>query len=298
VSAPGAEAMSSTLVDGGSRGANVTAAGHGTRACYVRGCRRPECRYANRAYAARTARLKLYGRWDPYTDAGPVREHIRALSAAGIGWRRAAALAGVPTGVVSKLLYGGSAGRPPTRRVRHRTAARLLAITPAGAALGARTLTGATGTRRRLQALVARGWSQSALARQLGMVPSNVGTLMTRQQVTVATARLVLALYDELWDTPPPEDTRRGRAAASRARNHAAARGWPPPAAWDDDAIDDPAASPAPGWQRRRLTSAELADEVRDLIGQGLSREHAAERLGRTRGCVDKALERNPQAAA
>jgi hypothetical protein len=96
-----AEEMSSALGGGAPDGTSGAAAAHGTRACYVRGCRRPECLAANRAYAARVSRLKLYGRWEPYTGAAPVRDHIRALSAAGIGWKRVAFLAGVPTGVLS-----------------------------------------------------------------------------------------------------------------------------------------------------------------------------------------------------
>jgi hypothetical protein len=69
----------------------------------------------------------LYGRWQPYVDAGPARQHLRTLAAAGIGWRRAARLSAVSTGAVSKILYGGPGQRPPSQRIRPQTAAAILA---------------------------------------------------------------------------------------------------------------------------------------------------------------------------
>ena len=104
---------------------------HGTRARYVcgpdvhgrvgRGCRCTPCTQANRQAEDHRARMKLYGQWRPYVDAAPAREHLRVLAAAGIGWRRAAELAGVATGAVSKLLYGGPGDRPPSRGIRPET---------------------------------------------------------------------------------------------------------------------------------------------------------------------------------
>lgn len=278
---------------------------HGTRACYVwgpgpgpgPGCRCAACTTANRADAVRRARLRAYGRWQPFTDADPVRQHLEALSRAGIGWKRAAELAGTSSSVVSRLLFGGPGDRPPPQRVRPDTATAILAVPITAASLGGGSLVPAAGTRRRLQALVAIGWSQSQLASRLGVLPSNFSAVLARERVTAATARAVKSLYDQLWDRPPAEADHRSRIAAARARRRAQARGWPPPAAWDDQAIDNPAAAPAPGWQRTRMSSAELADEARDLLVQGLTRDHAAQRLGRTRYAIDKALSRYPDAS-
>ena len=94
---------------------------HGTRARYARGpgpgtgpgCRCADCSAANRAAGNQRSRAILYGRWQPYVDAGPVREHLRALAAAGIGHRRVGELAGVSSGSLSKILYGGPGSRPP-----------------------------------------------------------------------------------------------------------------------------------------------------------------------------------------
>ncbi len=194
---------------------------HGTRARYVsgpdehgqdgRGCRCTPCREANRADHARRSRLILYGQWQPFVDAARAREHVRALGAAGIGWRRAAELAGVSTGAVSMLVYGRPrAGRQPSRHIRAETEQRILAVRAAPELLGNGALTDATGTRRRLQALVATGYSQSVLAGRLGMLQQNFAHVMTRDKVTAGTARAVRQLYDELWDAAPDESTRWG----------------------------------------------------------------------------------------
>jgi len=153
-------------------------------------------------------------------DAGPARDHLAALSRAGIGWKRAAALSGISAGAVSRLLFG-NASRQPSRRIRPETAAAILAVPLAPASLAAGALVPAAGTRRRLQALVATGWAQSRLAGRLGMSASNFGAAMGRERVTAATARAVERLYDELWDKPPPEAGQHWRISASRARSYA-----------------------------------------------------------------------------
>lgn len=239
---------------------------HGTRARYVfgaeggdraNGCRCAPCSRANRDAENERNKQIAYGRWKPYVDAGPARDHLRALSEGGVGWKRAAALAGVSTGCVSKILWGRpGAGGPPTRRIRPETEAAILAVRPGPAALAKSAPVDSTGTRRRVQALVARGWSQSKLAARLGMQPGNFGEIVYRRPaVTAATARAVERLYAELWDQPPPEASHRDKIAASRARRYAAERGWPPPAAWDDEAIDNPRAKPS-GWRRDGRASA------------------------------------------
>lgn len=287
---------------------------HGTRARYVFGpgendvkgqpCRCGDCKAANRAAVTHRSRQMLYGRWQPYVDAEPVREHLRALSECGIGWKCVVTLSGVPSGAVSKLLFGGPGSRPPTRRVRPETAERILAVQPSPAALSAGALVDVTATRRRARALVAAGYPLSAVARRLGKTVQNFSTALDRPQVTAATARAVQALYDELWDVPPDESTHRAKISASRARNMARAKGWPPPMAWDDDTIGDPGAGPAEGWQRTgRLRPAEVAEEARELLRFAYgpedehAREHVAERLGMRRNTLDTVLARDARKA-
>ncbi len=281
---------------------------HGTSARYVwgpdengrpgRGCRCGACRDARRTAESHRNRMRAYGRWQPYVDAGPAREHIRALARCGLGWKRVAAIAGVSTGAMSKLLYGGPGSRPPSRRIRPETAAAILAVRPSADLLGARAVIPAAGTHRRIQALVTAGWSQQKLAGRIGMTRANFGTMMLRGEVTAATARAVAAVYGELWDQPPPEAGHRDKIAASRARNYARARGWAPAAAWDDERIDDPAAAPAEGWQRpARRSAADLAAEAAELTAFGLTRIQAAERLGVSKAALEKALSRRREAA-
>ena len=263
------------------------------------GCRCDLCREANRAEHSRVDRLRLYGQWQPYVDAVPIREHLEALGRAGIGWKRVALLSGVSTSSVSGILYGRP-GRPPTRGVRRETAAAILAVRPGAEAVAPAALVDAAGTRRRLQALVAIGWSKSRLAARLDMLPGNFGQAMQREQVTAATARAVRDLYDELWATPPAEGTRREKASAVRARKYATEHGFVPPLAWDDDELDLPAAQPAPGWQRkfrRTRRSADTAEDAVWLRGQGFTYQQIAERLGISPDAIHAALRREGQQA-
>jgi hypothetical protein len=290
----------------------LTVRDHGTRARYVWGpdvndqpgsgcrCAGPEgCVAANAAAEAHRKRMIAYGRWQPFVDAGPVREHVRALGAAGIGHRRAAKLAGVPSSVVCRLLYGGPGARPPARRLRPEAASKILAVSPSPTLLGNCALVGGTGVCRRLQALIAGGRSQASLAARLGMLGSNFGALLhDRDQVTAGTARAVRALYDELWDVPPDESTPWARGSVTRARAYAASRGWPPPAAWDDDLIDDPDAPQPEGWKRpKRMSASDLLEDAAELLAAGYTRELAAERLGLTRDALARAIARAKAAA-
>jgi hypothetical protein len=156
--------------------------------------------------------------------------------------------------------------------------------------------TDATGTRRRLQALVAIGWPQAELARRLGLRRRRFEALMRRDRIPAQTAADVEGLYDRIWHQWP-----RGRHADG-ARAHAAALGWPVPAAWDDDpgphCIDDPAAAPPDGWQpnpRAKRRAADLAEDADFIIiTQGVSREQAARRIGVTKQALEKAYMRRP----
>jgi len=222
---------------------------HGTAKYHLELCRCPTCRQAARDYENNRRRAIAYGRWQPYVDAEPVREHVRSLGEFGIGWMRVARLAGVPRGGVSKLLYGDSRRRmAPSRRVRPETALKLLSVEPTLENLGDRTPVDGTGTRRRLQALVYAGWTQSELARRMGQDQSNFGQTVVGRLVRVATVKATRVLYDELWRVDPvaagvPEF----RAVA--ARRIALSNGWAPVGAWDDDTIDDPSA--IPDWTGR-----------------------------------------------
>src|SRR5436305_6578807 len=102
---------------------------HGTRPAYVKDrCRCTDCTAANTAASRTATRERIYGRWHPYVDAGPVREHIAALRTAGIGVERIGQLAGLSVSHVRQLAEHGRGDAAPTRRVRPSTAARVLGI--------------------------------------------------------------------------------------------------------------------------------------------------------------------------
>lgn len=254
------------------------------------GCRRPACLERSADYDRTRNRLVAYGRWQPLTDAEPVRQHIRMLSSYGIGWQRLCRLAGVPNGSVSRVLYGAPhEGRSPSKRVRHTTASKILAVRPTldRVAPGARV--DATGTRRRLQALVANGWPQMRLGQELGIAHHRmIWGQIRKDAVSADTARRVRDLYDQLWNVDPAA---RGVAPryVSQAKRIATANGWVPPGAWDDDYIDSPAAVPDLGEEVSAY--AALSEDALWLIGeQGYTREQAAHRLGITTRHLERAL--------
>jgi hypothetical protein len=230
---------------------------HGTRARYTNGsgpgkgpgCRCAVCRAANREDQRRITRLRAYGQWQPFTDAAPAREHVRALAQLGIGWRRAAELAGIPASTMRALIWGAS-NREPCARIRPQTAAAILAVRAHPGNVAAGTPVDAMGTRRRLEALVAIGWSRTKLGQRLGIEPSGMSELFRRDRVRASRAQAVADLYDQLWDRRPPEDGWREKISAARSRNYARQHGWAPPLAWDEDQLDLPDGKPAKGWQR------------------------------------------------
>lgn len=239
---------------------------HGTRERYVRGpgerdepgtpCRCTECRRANADEQRHVYRMRAYGQWKPYVDAGPARQHIRFLARHGIKPKRAAELAGIPPQHVAYLLNGRPRqGRPPALRIRAATAEAILAVRPDPALLKDAARVDATGTRRRLQALAALGWTQAKLAARLGMDASNISIAIRATGVRADTARKVAALYEQAWDQPPPAVTPKEHAAAAKARENARARGWLPPMAWDDDEIDNPGVKPKPRRVRQKVAA-------------------------------------------
>lgn len=100
-------------------------------------------------------------------------------------------------------------------------------------------------TVRRLQALVAMGWTSKGMSPYIGMDQRNLSNLVLGKCkfVYAVTQREIHAAYDKLQHMDPAGngETVIGIARAkSRARSHS----WAPPWAWDEDTIDDPAAQP------------------------------------------------------
>lgn len=149
----------------------------------------------------------------------------------------------------------------------------------------------ATGTRRRIQALAAIGWSCSALAREMGCSGSQVSQIQlgTSARVLPSTADMVAEVYERLsMRVPKKEDV--------RVRNHARRNGWVPPLAWDN--IDDPDEVPCLGADVpateadpvliERLMTNGQADVpinerpvvVAELVARGMADPDIAHRIG------------------
>jgi hypothetical protein len=144
------------------------------------------------------------------------------------------------------------------------------------------------GTRRRIRALNALGWSSATIARRAGMPDTNMTRLLHRSDtMTAALAARFESIYEELAMTLPTGSAQ----AIAATRNRARRNGWPPPLAWDN--IDDPDEQPDTGWRPvHNRPAAELLAEWAHLRGLGVSEHRAAQQLGVSVEAIEKAMER------
>lgn len=116
---------------------------------------------------------------------------------------------------------------------------------------GASRRTDPAGCARRVQALVALGWTYLDMQRISGIEDAELRrfALGERSYVFTTTVAKVDAAYRQLCMVLPPENTPAERQARTKARRMAARNGWVPPLAWDD--IDDPDESPSGATSHR-----------------------------------------------
>lgn len=105
----------------------------------------------------------------------------------------------------------------------------------------------ATGTHRRIQALMVNGWSLDQIMERAGYRKSGNWIKYDATTLHVNTAAKIAEVYNELWDKPGP---------SKWTRTYAERRHFLPPLAWDDDTIDDPAA-----WANE-TTEGDVGDEI------------------------------------
>lgn len=106
-------------------------------------------------------------------------------------------------------------------------------------------------TQRRIQALVALGWSVTDIAARLGITQQAMSKVLRRDTwIQRATADRVARIYRELEGIEPGDTpwTRRNKARALRA-------GWPPPSGWLDIETGERATT---GIPRNRLEVEEV----------------------------------------
>jgi hypothetical protein len=220
-----------------------------SRGCYQRGCRRPECAHANYQYMSRL-RLEHHRGQRRRTDATQTRHHIERLIAADWTQAQIARSAGLAHHLIGDIRRGQAI-------VANSTALAILSI-PIGPAPADTRDVDATGTVRRLRALVAIGWPIEQLAPQFGIFSTALGNIARGEltHVRATTADTVALHYQHLTRTPGP---------SNRSRILARKKGWHGPAAWDD--IDDPAAMPEVGQaDELALKRGELAELRREEI--------------------------------
>ncbi|MFE6355916.1 hypothetical protein ACFVOO_24045 [Streptomyces rochei] len=266
---------------------------HRTLTCYTNyGCRLPECVERKRAWARDRDRSLRAGTWQPLVDAAPVREHLQRLMEAGLTQQAIADTAGVAHQSISDFTHH----RGKRRGLRHRTdpefAAKILAVTVDTVTAGR---VDATGSHRRIQALVAAGWPLLHIGRQFGIDEQRPEQILRVQRIFAATRSQVYTGYEWLQHQRPE---RHGvpKHKARQARERAASNRWPTPRYWTDrmDVIDDPDFEPLYGVTKREI----VAQDAHWLIVQGrLDRASAAARLGVSKAYIDHAFRDHPQYA-
>lgn len=246
-----------------------------SRGCYQRGCQLPECARQNYQYMSRL-RLDHHRGQRRRCDAAQTRHHIERLVAGGWTQAQIARAAGLAHRTVGTVMKDAT-------HVSNRTALAILSV-PIGPAPTDTRDVDATGTTRRLRALVAIGWPIEQLAPRLGIYPTALGNIARGElaHVRAATADTVALHYQHLTRTPGP---------STRSRILARKKGWHGPAVWDGAAIDDPAATPETDQvdeldTKRNDLAAVRRDEIEHLASFNLSIHEIAERLSMAPGYV------------
>jgi DNA-binding CsgD family transcriptional regulator len=247
----------------------TTAAHTPDRNCYMRGCRKPDCRRIATRYR-KQLRIEHERGQRRLHDATQTRAHIQRLTTAGWTQVQIADAAGILSASIHKLHVGAQ-----TRLTDWRAAAILaIEIGPPPADI---SRADATGSRRRLQALRVLGHRRYDLAARLNITPDRIKhiTSGSTQKVSVEEAAAIARLYRQLCTVLGPS-----KQTATIARNE----GWHGPLAWDD--IDNPACEPETEHRPSRATNGARrkvhADPARvaHLTAVGKSAEQIARELG------------------
>jgi uncharacterized protein YerC len=214
---------------------------HGaTGTCYQKHrCRCTDCR-AHRAKQERDREARARaGRTQEYVNAIITVPRIMQLMREDWTYADIEAVSGVSVPTISRIMRG------VTVRVERETADAILGTHPKmrHRAPEPRKVD-ATGTIRRIRALVAVGWTFWGISQKAGHGNTWALQVTTSSMVTPATRDLIARLYDELWATEPPRVTADEKRAYRRSRSLAVKHGWASPLMWDDDTIDDPGAEP------------------------------------------------------
>lgn len=251
---------------------------HGERRCYLRGCQRPECVAAHKRYM-KHYRLTRARHGTRRIDANPTAQYVRELAEEGWSHRQIAAAANCSTREITAL----ARGEYPT--IAADIAKRILNARPAIHIAPPRTYVDATGSIRRVQALMAIGRSLQSIAQNVDMSATALGRVINHQhdRITARCAKNITTLYEQ-WAGEPGTN--------ERARRRAARLGWKTPDYWQDmGRIDDHDFDPDVKSGSR---AQQIAEEAHWLLAAGEDRDRIAHRLGISRFYLDRSLRENP----
>ena len=112
---------------------------------------------------------------------------------------------------------------------------------------------------RRVRALMARGWTTTTLAKEVGLEKRTLQRFAQEEESLNGVFRSnllkVVEAYDRLWDKEPPKPHR--RAELTRYIH------WPMPLEWDDEKIDLPGGEAVPNNRARNRIKRERDREYR-----------------------------------
>ncbi|NEA52359.1 hypothetical protein [Streptomyces sp. SID10815] len=261
---------------------------HNTLTCIKQyNCQRPECVARHNAYQRRVYRQKGYGTWQPLVDATPARQHINTLRALGHSIPDIQRTANTSPATIARILYHGVNKR--AERIRPDVAARILAIPAQPAPLKPTSIIDATGTRRRIQALIHMGWPATELAPLIGFHPRRITDLSHSERVTAETAQRIATAYRKLH-TKHPGDHHVSLPAQRLARATATRYGWHGPLAWDD--IDNPDCQPDTKGTITRPYRRPKAVIDRDKIARLTTQGYTAAQIAAAIGCSPRSVSR------
>ncbi len=166
-----------------------------------------------------------------FTDAEPVRQHVRVLVASGWAKRTLARRVGMSDSYIGQLLEG-SGSHPPPAMMHADVAAALLAIESPMEELSL------IGTRRRLEGLMWMRHNGLLMSAQTNLTPGTIAGILSGRikKISPFTYVSIRRYYEKMW---------RVDGESQPAHLTARARGYAPPIAWASlDAMDDGATVP------------------------------------------------------
>lgn len=244
---------------------------HGERRCYLRGCRRPECRAAHLKYC-KAYDIRRHREGPQRVDCKPVADHLRHLISEGWTQTGIAEATGVPLPSIQGIASGTyKTCTPQNRRL-------ILNFDPDFDADRPGYWINVTGSSRRLRALAVLGHPLHAVALKTGISYAAIRRIArgSGRVTSKDFANRIADVFDAWSRSEGPSPTARGMAIA---------QGWQPAEAWQ--VIDDPQCQPV---ANRDELAAWRRGEITHLACYGIPEDEIADRLGMSREYVHDLL--------